>query len=54
MRCRDTSTKPPAYVGIYIDVRRGRKEGRKKERLPLEAETEAETVRIKRWGRGRD
>ena len=54
MGCRDTSTEPPAYAGIYIDVRRGRKEGRKKERLLLEAETEAEIVRIKRGGRGRD
>ena len=34
----------PAYVNIYIDVRRGRKEGRKTERLPLEAKIEAETV----------
>ena len=30
----------PAYISIYIDVRRGRKT----ERLPLEAKTEAETV----------
>ena len=30
----------PAYIGIYIDVRRGRKT----ERLPLEAETVVETV----------
>ena len=30
----------PAYISIYIDVRRGRKT----ERLPLEAETVAETV----------
>ena len=33
-----------AYVSIYIDVRRGRKEGRKTERLPLEAKIEAEIV----------
>ena len=44
MGCRDTSTEPPAYVGIYIDVRRERKEGRKIERLPLEAETKVETI----------
>ena len=30
----------PAYISIYLDVRRGRKI----ERLPLEAKTEAETV----------
>ena len=30
----------PAYVSIYMDVRRGRKT----ERLPLEAKIEAETV----------
>ena len=30
----------PAYIGIYINVRRRRKI----ERLPLEAKTEAETV----------
>ena len=30
----------PAYISIYIDVRRRRKT----ERLPLEAKTEAETV----------
>ena len=29
-----------AYISIYLDVRRGRKT----ERLPLEAKTEAETV----------
>ena len=47
----------PAYIGIYIDVR----SGRKIERLSLESKTEAETVeqedetvRIKRWGRGRN
>ena len=28
--CRDTLTEPPIYVKIYIDVRRGRKEGRKR------------------------
>ena len=30
----------PAYISIYIDVRRGRKI----ERLPLEAKTEAEII----------
>ena len=30
----------PAYISIYIDVRRGRKI----KRLPLESKTEAETV----------
>ena len=30
----------PAYISIYIDVKRRRKT----ERLPLEAKTEAETV----------
>ena len=30
----------PAYINIYIDVRRGRKT----KRLPLEAKSEAETV----------
>ena len=47
----------PAYINIYIDVRRGRKT----ERLLLEAKTEAETIEqedeivgIKRWGRGRN
>ena len=30
----------PAYISIYIDVRRRRKT----ERLPLEAKTEAETI----------
>ena len=47
----------PAYISIYIDVRRGRKT----ERLSLESKTKVETLeqedeimRIKRWGRGRN
>ena len=47
----------PDYINIYIYVRRGRKT----ERRPLESKTEVETVeqedetmRIKRWGMGRN
>ena len=43
MGCRDTSTEPPS-LRQYLYRCKERKEGRKTERLPLEAKTEAETV----------